>query len=152
MERGGENKKKGKEKDEEKRRARSRSHRESGPLSRDARIQAQSIGLRVEEARTGSSSDRDSTIFDVEFVDSEPRAELCNPRRVGGVRWREIAVSSRNARDKNSEEEEEEERKRRFHPRNEEVDEGERRGHAPSVSDFIYRAVAFCFTVNTPGI
>lgn len=84
MERGGENKKKGKEKDEEKRRARSRSHRESGPLSRDARIQAQSIGLRVEEARTGSSSDRDSTIFDVEFVDSEPRAELCNPRLQSG--------------------------------------------------------------------
>lgn len=104
-ERGGENKKKKeRKKEEEKRRARSRSHRESGPLSRDARIQAQSIGLRVEEVRTGSSSDRDSTIFDVEFVESVPRAESGEPSRAtlgessGGVRWREIGFVAERAR------------------------------------------------------
>lgn len=54
----------------EKPRARSRLHRESGSLATLARIQAQSIGLRVEEVRTGSSSSA-ARFFDVEFGEAD---------------------------------------------------------------------------------
>lgn len=65
-----ERREKGEKDEREIARARSRLHRESGSLATLARIQAQSIGLRVEEVRTGSSSSA-ARFFDVEFGEAD---------------------------------------------------------------------------------